>query len=53
MVQNRKILYDHSADRRDFKWKGSKTLKKIDLSEMPEYLSKNYEKYSKWLDIND
>jgi len=28
MVKNRKILYDHSADQRDFKWSGSKTLKK-------------------------
>ena len=51
MVSKKKILYDHSADQRDFKWKGSTTLKKTDLSEMPEYLSKNYKKYVNWLEI--
>ena len=51
MVSKKKILYDHSADQRDFKWKGSTTLKKTNLSEMPEYLSKNYKKYVNWLEI--
>jgi len=50
MVKDKKILYDHSADQRDFKWKGNKKLKKIDLSELPDYLSENNSKYSKWLD---
>ena len=51
MVENKKILYDHSVDQRDFKWTGSKTLKKVGLSEMPNYIRENYKKYSKWLDI--
>ncbi len=51
MVDNKKILYDHSADQREFKWTGSKTLKKVDLSLMPDYLRENYKKYSDWLDI--
>ena len=50
MVKNKKILYDHSADQRDFKWSGSKTLKKIDLSYMPDYIRENYKKYDSWLD---
>jgi len=50
MVKDKKILYDHSADQRDFKWKGNRKLKKIDLSELPDYLSENNSKYSKWLD---
>ena len=50
MVKEKRILYDHSVDQRDYKWKGSKTLKKVELSEMPDYLSKNYEKYSNWLE---
>ena len=41
MVKNKKVLYDHSADKRNFKWKGSTTLKRISLSEMPDYLSEN------------
>ena len=46
MVKEKRILYDHSVDQRGYKWKGSKTLKKVKLSEMPDYLSRNYEKYS-------
>ena len=50
MVKDKKILYDHSADQRDFKWKGSTDLKKIDLSELPDYLRENSSKYDEWLD---
>ena len=51
MIENRKILYDHSVDQRDYKWTGSKTLKKVDLSQMPDYIRKNYKKYNNWLDV--
>ena len=50
MVKNRKVIYDHSIDQRDYKWSGNKTLKKVDLSEMPDYLKNNYKKYNNWLD---
>ena len=51
MIENRKILYDLSVDQRDYKWAGSKTLKKVDLSQMPDYIRKNYKKYNNWLDV--
>jgi beta-1,4-mannosyl-glycoprotein beta-1,4-N-acetylglucosaminyltransferase len=51
MVENRKVLYDHSSDQRDYKWTGSKTLKKVDLSLLPDYIRENYKKYNNWLDI--
>ena len=51
MVKNKKILYDLGIDQRDYKWSGMKTLNKVALSEMPEYLSLNYKKYVKWLEI--
>jgi beta-1,4-mannosyl-glycoprotein beta-1,4-N-acetylglucosaminyltransferase len=51
MVKDKKILYDHAADQRDFKWKGSTNLKKIDLNEMPDYLRENSSKYNDWLDL--
>ena len=51
MIENKKILYDHSADQRDYKWSGSKNLKKVDLSYMPDYLRENYKKYDNWFDI--
>ena len=51
MVQDKKILYDHSADQKGYKWTGSKALKKVDISQMPDYIRKNYKKYYAWLDI--
>jgi len=51
MVKNRKVIYDHSVDQRNYKWKGDINLKKTNLSEMPDYLSRNYKKYMDWLDI--
>ena len=47
----KKIIYDHSMDQRKNKWGSEKTLRKIELSEMPDYLSKNYKKYVNWLEI--
>tara|TARA_B100000029_G_scaffold80140_1_gene71538 strand:+ start:1322 stop:2215 length:894 start_codon:yes stop_codon:yes gene_type:complete len=51
MIKNKKILYDLGVDRRDYKWSGKKTLSRVDLSEMPDYLKSNYKKYNNWLDI--
>ena len=51
MIKNKKILYDLSADQRDYKWDGIKTLDKVDISEMPKYLSYNYKKYLDWIEI--
>ena len=50
MVKNKKVLYDHSVDQKDYKWRGTTTLKKISLSEMPDYLRENNKKYTKWLE---
>ncbi len=50
MVENKKILYDLGVDTRDYKWKGAKSLKKVNLSEMPDYLVKNKEKYLSWIE---
>ena len=49
-VKNKKILYDLGIDQRGYKWSGKKSLTKINLSEMPDYLSNNHEKYSAWLE---
>jgi len=51
MVEDKKILYDHSADKTSYKWTGTKTLKKVDLFKMPEHITNNREKYNKWLEI--
>jgi len=49
-IKNKKILYDLGIDQRGYKWSGKKTLTKINLSEMPVYLSINREKYSAWIE---
>ena len=49
-VNNKKILYDLGVDQKDYKWSGAKTLNKVSLGEMPEYLSSNIKKYSDWLE---
>jgi len=49
-VKNKKILYDLGIDQRGYKWSGKKSLTKINLSEMPDYLSINREKYSAWIE---
>ena len=50
MVNMKKVIYDHSVDQRGYKWRGDTNLKKVPLSEMPNYLSENYKKYSDWLE---
>ena len=49
-ITEKKIIYDHDVDQRDSKWHSEKTLKKIDNEDLPDYLKKNLEKYSDWLD---
>jgi len=51
MIRNKKIIYDLDVDQKDYKWQGIKKLNKVALSEMPEYLSSNYKKFSNWLEI--
>ena len=50
-VLEKKIIYDHSVDQRKNKWESETILRKIELSEMPNYLSENYKKYANWLEI--
>ena len=50
-IEEKKIIYDHGVEQRKNKWNSETTLRKIELSEMPDYLSKNYNKYANWLEI--
>ena len=49
-VLEKKIIYDHGVDQRKPKWDSKKTLSKIELSNMPEYLQENAKKYANWLE---
>tara|TARA_Y100000590_G_scaffold456067_1_gene605854 strand:- start:903 stop:1796 length:894 start_codon:yes stop_codon:yes gene_type:complete len=50
IIKNKKVLYDLGADQRDNKWSASKILNKISLTEMPDYIIKNTNKYSDWIE---
>ena len=50
IINEKKILYDHGHDQTKDKIISQKTLKKVDLSEMPSYLKDNQQKYKDWID---
>ena len=52
MIDEKKVVYDHSVDQRGYKWSGSTKLKTLPLSNMPKYLAENYLLYKDWLDIS-
>jgi len=49
-ILEKKIIYDHTVDQRAPKWESQKTLTKIELSHMPNYIRKNSSKYTNWLE---
>ena len=49
-IKEKKIIYDHSVDQRGYKWGSEKTLSKIELSKMPNYMQENQIKYKDWLE---
>ena len=51
-VKEKKILYDHSADKdmQDNKWIGKKTLKAINIDKLPRYIFDNQNKFKDWID---
>ena len=52
MVAEKKIGYDHFADQRKVdRWNSQITLKTVDISVLPEYISSNKEKFKEWLDL--
>ena len=50
IIKERKIIYDHDVGKSKKKFTAQKTLKKVDNSFLPDYLSKNLEKYYEWMD---
>ena len=50
LINDKRVIYDYKVDQKEFKWSGKSTLKKIDLNLLPDYISKNNEKFKEWLD---
>ena len=50
IINDKKVFYDHNADKRDDKWNASISLNKASDDELPYYLLQNKKKYSDFLD---
>ena len=50
-IIQKKIIYDHGMDQKEYKWGSEKILNTINLSELPDYLQENSKKYSNWLEM--
>jgi len=50
LIQEKKVMYNHSIDKKKSKWSGGEKLETLKLDEMPEYIKKNYLRYKPWLD---
>ena len=51
LMSEKKLMYNHSIDKKGHKWGEGERLQTIKLSEMPKYIVENSEKYKPWLDI--
>ena len=50
LINEKKVLYDHTVDKREEKWKSSISLIKAEDNDLPIYLVKNKKKYSDFIE---
>ena len=50
LIRDRKALYNYKADQREDKWKNNPELVKIELDNLPSYISSNKKKFESWID---
>ena len=50
LISEKRVMYDHNVDMRNYKWSGKSILKKIDLDQLPKFISSNIDNYKEWLD---
>ena len=50
-MKNKIILYNHALDKKDSnKWDTKKTLEKVNISSLPDYIAENESELRDWLD---
>jgi len=49
LIKDKKIMYDHSADKSQDRFKNKKPLNEFDKNLLPEYIKSNQEKFKDWL----
>ena len=50
LMSEKKLMYNHSIDKKGNKWGEGEKLQRTKLKEMPKYIIENAEKYRPWLD---
>ena len=50
IISEKKVFYDHNADKREKKWNTRTKLIKENLNKLPSYISSNKEKFKDWLE---
>ena len=50
LMSEKKLMYNHSIDKKGHKWGEGVKLQSTKLEEMPKYIIENTEKYKAWLD---
>ena len=49
-INEKRVIYDHNVDQKQYKWSGEVKLKKIESDLLPRYIQSNLEKYKDWID---
>ena len=50
LINEKRVIYDHNVDQRNYKWSGKSFLKKISTDYLPRYIKENSLKFKEWLD---
>ena len=50
MMEEKRVMYDHTIDQKSYKWSGKSKLIKIENHFLPKYINSNLSKYQEWLD---
>ena len=50
IILDKKVFYDHQADKREKKWGAEIDLVKENDANLPDYIIQNKEKFNNWLD---
>ena len=50
-MNEKKVMYNHSLDKKNYRWSGGEKLITVNPEELPEYIFSNLENYKQWLDI--
>ncbi len=50
MIEEKRVMYDHTVDQKGYKWSGKSKLVKIENKYLPKYVIANLGKYTEWMD---